>query len=341
MNARPTKHRRVLAAGLLVAAGVAGATALAIGSDHQDTPDVELNPKMDMTDVYVFPSPTPGRIVLVMNTPRVSHPGAGGRSGARVLRPRPALPVQDRQRRRRHRGPGHPGDLHRRRRRPSRSQVRGPIGAARRRRDDERGRRRHAGRVGRASTPSLGTAADIQVFAGPRDDPFFLDLEAVFCILPDRKPVDRRAVRRRATSRQSGAVPLPPPGVNYVERVQRAVHRGRASERAARERRSGPARHLGHHQPLKAGNTDHAAPYSHAAGRAGRRPRSPGTALQRRRQRQRRRRAQPAAPVQPGPAARQSAGERGAARQAEPPDPRHHRTRPTTPRSSRRRSSAS
>ena len=24
-------------------------------SDHQDTPDVELNPKMDMTDVYVFP----------------------------------------------------------------------------------------------------------------------------------------------------------------------------------------------------------------------------------------------------------------------------------------------
>ena len=68
MSARPTRHRRVLAAGLLVAAGVAGATALAIGSDHQDTPDVELNPKMDMTDLYVFPSPTPGRVVLVMNT---------------------------------------------------------------------------------------------------------------------------------------------------------------------------------------------------------------------------------------------------------------------------------
>ena len=26
-----------------------------IGSDHQDTPEVELNPKQDMTDVYAFP----------------------------------------------------------------------------------------------------------------------------------------------------------------------------------------------------------------------------------------------------------------------------------------------
>src|SRR4051812_5768894 len=66
----PTSPRlfRALAAGLLLAAGVAGTTVLATGSDHQDTPDVELNPKMDMTDIYAFPSPTPGRIVLVMDT---------------------------------------------------------------------------------------------------------------------------------------------------------------------------------------------------------------------------------------------------------------------------------
>jgi hypothetical protein len=68
MHARPSSHRRALLGGLLVAAGAAGAAGLATGSDHQDTPDVELNPKMDMTDVYVFPSPTPGRIVLVMNS---------------------------------------------------------------------------------------------------------------------------------------------------------------------------------------------------------------------------------------------------------------------------------
>jgi hypothetical protein len=29
----------------------------------------------------------------------------------------------------------------------------------------------------------------MQVFAGPRDDPFFLDLEQFFRIIPDRKPV--------------------------------------------------------------------------------------------------------------------------------------------------------
>jgi hypothetical protein len=68
MQARPSGHRRALVAGLLVVAGAAGATALAIGSDHQDTPDVELNPKMDMTDVYAFPGATAGRIVLVMNS---------------------------------------------------------------------------------------------------------------------------------------------------------------------------------------------------------------------------------------------------------------------------------
>ena len=37
-------------------------------SDHQDTPLVELNPRMDLTDVYAFPGSAPGRIVLVMNT---------------------------------------------------------------------------------------------------------------------------------------------------------------------------------------------------------------------------------------------------------------------------------
>src|SRR5205085_7964481 len=39
----------------------------AIGSDQQDTPFVELNPKTDLTDVYAFPGAS-GRIVLVMDT---------------------------------------------------------------------------------------------------------------------------------------------------------------------------------------------------------------------------------------------------------------------------------
>ena len=35
----------------------------------------------------------------------------------------------------------------------------------------------------------LGSAQGMQVFAGWRDDPFFIDLEQFFRILPDRKPV--------------------------------------------------------------------------------------------------------------------------------------------------------
>ena len=34
-----------------------------------------------------------------------------------------------------------------------------------------------------------------RVFAGPRDDPFFIDLEAAFCILPDRRPCHAERLR--------------------------------------------------------------------------------------------------------------------------------------------------
>ena len=124
MHATPTTRRRALAAGLLVIAGVGGAAGLAIGSDHQDTPEVELNPRQDMTDVYAFPGSAPGRIVLVDEHPGLSH--ARGDRRRCLLRPRSPLPVQDRQRRRRPRGQGHPGDVHRQRR-EQQVQVRGPV----------------------------------------------------------------------------------------------------------------------------------------------------------------------------------------------------------------------
>jgi hypothetical protein len=40
-----------------------------------------------------------------------------------------------------------------------------------------------------ATNANLGAASGTQVFAGLRDDPFFLDLEQFFRIIPDRKPV--------------------------------------------------------------------------------------------------------------------------------------------------------
>jgi hypothetical protein len=37
-------------------------------------------------------------------------------------------------------------------------------------------------------TNTIIESGGIKLFAGPRDDPFFIDLEAFFRILPDRKP---------------------------------------------------------------------------------------------------------------------------------------------------------
>jgi hypothetical protein len=68
MQHRSHSTRRTALAGLAALAVLGLGAKYALGSDHQDTPDVEANPKQDMTDVYAFPSPTPGRIVLVMNS---------------------------------------------------------------------------------------------------------------------------------------------------------------------------------------------------------------------------------------------------------------------------------
>ena len=35
---------------------------------------------------------------------------------------------------------------------------------------------------------NLGSSGGMQVFAGPRDDSFFIDLEQFFRVIPDRKP---------------------------------------------------------------------------------------------------------------------------------------------------------
>jgi hypothetical protein len=40
----------------------------------------------------------------------------------------------------------------------------------------------------KGETNTIITSGDIKLFAGPRDDPFFIDLEAFFRILPDRRP---------------------------------------------------------------------------------------------------------------------------------------------------------
>jgi hypothetical protein len=177
--------RKRLVAGLAAAAFAAlGIIGVAIASDHQDSPNVELNPLQDLTDVYAFPSPTAGRIVLVMNTRAFLTPAsAPGASFDRNqlyqfkidnngdAREDKVIQVT-------FDGTGGSQTV----------SVRGPVappvqGAM-------------ANTVA-TTTPAvtgvlntnLGSATGLQAFAGPRDDSFFIDLEQFFRIVPDRKPV--------------------------------------------------------------------------------------------------------------------------------------------------------
>lgn len=151
-----------------------------LASDHQDTPEVELNPRMDINDVYAFPGSSADRITLVMTT---SSPIAGsnasfdpdllyqlkidrtgdavedlvlqltfdeGTNAAQRFTLRgPALPEMT----------GTKGTLI-----GTGPVVRGTVGTV------------------------VNGASGIQVFAGLRADPFVIDLEQFFKIIPDRRP---------------------------------------------------------------------------------------------------------------------------------------------------------
>jgi hypothetical protein len=206
----------MLAAGLLVLAGAAGAAGLAIGSDHQDTAEVELNPKMDMTDVYAFPGSAAGRIVLVMNSRAFLTPGATAADASfdpdllyqfkidnsATLDGREDQVIQVT-----FTGTGADQQV----------EVRGPVappvqGATANEVADV------SPAVSGAINTNLGSSDNLQVFAGPRDDPFFIDLEAAFCILPDRKP-EGGALSQPCALTPNPAAPFyfRNPGVNYVD----------------------------------------------------------------------------------------------------------------------------
>lgn len=184
MNWKSLLAPRRLAITAFVAVCAAGGVGIALASDHQDTPDVELNPAMDMTDLYVFPSPTPGRVVLVMNswglltpaeTPTTSfdpnilyqfkidnnHDGIEDKVIQVTFHGTGAGQTVD------VRGPVAP---------PVVGAMGNKVSSA-------------APVVTGATRTTLGAASGIQVYAGPRDDPFFIDLEQFFRIIPDRKPV--------------------------------------------------------------------------------------------------------------------------------------------------------
>ena len=188
--------------------GTVGVIRLARGSDHQDTPEVELNPATDMTDVYVFPSASPERTVLVLNTWAFITPA---QTTSTYFDPNVLYQfkidnntdgVEDKVIQITFDGAG-----------PNQTVVvRGPlvpplVGAM---------GNRIAAAAPAVTGPInqvLGSADGMQVFAGWRDDPFFIDLEQFFRIIPDRKPVTGPLAQLPDTPSASA---FRNPGVDYV-----------------------------------------------------------------------------------------------------------------------------
>jgi len=168
---------------IVFAAGIAGSVAgigTLLASDHQDTPEVELNPRMDINDVYAFPGSSADRVALVLTT---SSPIAGQNASFD-----PNLLYQIKI----DNGGDANEDL------VFQITLNGGTGAAQ--------QVRVVGpvaptTVGTANTlvnsssvvagavnSILGSPTGVQVFAGLRADPFFIDLEQFFNIIPDRRP---------------------------------------------------------------------------------------------------------------------------------------------------------
>ena len=160
-----------------------GITRSSWGSDHQDTPEVELSPRMDVNDVYAFPGSSADRIVLVLTT---SSPITPAQSAAAAFDPNLLYQlkidntgdgVEDKVFQITFSGTGTNQQV----------TVRGPVAPA------QTGTMNTLVSSGTSTTgatnTNLGSASGVQVFAGIRDDPFFLDLEQFFRIVPDRKPV--------------------------------------------------------------------------------------------------------------------------------------------------------
>jgi hypothetical protein len=187
MNQQRYFRGRLRLAALALAAFGAG-TALVIrqaaGSDHQDTPEVELSPRMDINDVYAFPGSTDDRIVLVMTT---SSPITPAQSATAAFDPNLLYQLKI----------DNDGDavedlviqatFNGTTASSQTVDIRGPVAPV------QTGMLSRlvnvAASVSGAINTNLGSSSGMQVFAGIRDDPFFLDLAQFFCIIPDRRPV--------------------------------------------------------------------------------------------------------------------------------------------------------
>jgi len=180
MTGRSRRGLAVLAAlGMIGAAGIRAARA----SDHQDNPLSELNPMYDMTDFYAFPGSAADRIAFVLNTHPFLTPAQTPTAQFdpnvlyQIKIDNTGDGVEDVVLQFTFDGEGAAQQV----------TLRGPVTPQ---------------QVGRLNTviasgptvtgptnTALGSAEGVQLFAGLRDDPFYIDLEQFFKIIPDRAPV--------------------------------------------------------------------------------------------------------------------------------------------------------
>ena len=179
-------HPRVpllaLAVVTLAAGSVLAVRALS-ASDHQDTPLVEFSPRFDVNDVYAFPAPgDPTRTVLALSTSSPLTP-AQAPSATFGTRDQQLYQIKI----------DNTGDAREDlvfqitftgKSGKQKVTLRGPIAP------NGVGTTNTlvGGRQIKGYTNTVITDGNIKLFAGPRDDPFFIDLETFFRILPDRRP---------------------------------------------------------------------------------------------------------------------------------------------------------
>lgn len=202
----PFLSRRALRTMAFAAAGTA---ALVIGqrvyaSDHQDTPEVELSPRMDINDVYAFPGASADRIALVLTT---SSPIAGqtasfdpnllyqlkvDNTGDAIEDLVFQVTFDD--------GVGA----------AQRYTVRGPVAPT------MTGTKAMLVTTGTTVSGTVGSTAGaatgLQAFAGIKADPFVIDLEQFFSIIPDRRP----STGPLATQTGAPATSFRTPGVDFL-----------------------------------------------------------------------------------------------------------------------------
>jgi hypothetical protein len=167
----------------MLAALIGLGCAAAFASDHQDTPEVELNQQCDINDVYAFPGSAADRIAIVLTTGSPIAPGVAlGFDNDKLYQIKidndsPRDGVEDHVLQFKFSGTGTSQTV----------TMYGPVPPR-----DVGTRNRLTTAAATVSGPvntALGSSTGVQLFAGLRDDPFFLDLAQFFQIVPDRRPV--------------------------------------------------------------------------------------------------------------------------------------------------------